>query len=101
MILNAEQIKSIAHGVAQVTVEDGKICLYRFTEEQRELYRGYSSDFFSKSFASAGITLELVTDSSRLVMKVEVKSGSSRKFFAHSIYVNGEKYATLGCEKTN
>jgi lysophospholipase L1-like esterase len=101
MILNAEQIKSIAHGVAQVTVEDGKICLYRFTEDQRELYRGYSSDFFSKSFASAGITLELVTDSSRLGMKVEVKSGSSRKFFAHSIYVNGEKYATLGCEKTN
>ena len=101
MILNAEQIKNIAHGVAQVTVEDGKTCLYRFTEEQRELYRGYSSDFFSKSFASAGITLEFVTDSTRLGMKVEVKSGSSRKFFAHSIFVNGEKYATLGCEKTN
>ena len=101
MILNLEQIKSIAHGVAQVVEEDGKVCLYRFTEEQRELYRNYSSDFFAKSFASAGVTLEFVTNSSRLAMKVEVSSGSSRKFFFHSIFVNGEKYATLGCEKTN
>ena len=101
MKLNLEQIKSIAHGAVQIIEEDGKICLYRFTEEQRELYRGYSDDFFGKSFASAGITLEFVTDSRRLAMKVEVSSGSSRKYFMHSIFVDGKRYASLGCERTN
>ena len=101
MKLTTEQIKSITHGAAQVTEENGKTCLYRFTEEQRELYRGYSDDFFGKSFASAGVTIELITNSRRLAMKVEVSSGSSRKYFEHSIFVNGERYANLGCEKTN
>ena len=101
MNLTLEQIKSIAHGVAQVIEEDGKICLYRFTEEQRELYRGYSADFFAKSFASAGITLEFTTNSRRLAMKTQVSSGSSRTFFFHSIFVNGSRYASLGCEKSN
>lgn len=101
MILNAEQIKSVAHGVAQVKEEDGKICLYRFTEEQRELYRTYNDDFYSKSFASAGVTLEFTTNSRRLAMRVAVSSGSSRKYFFHSIFVNGAKYASFGCEKSN
>ena len=101
MKLTTEQISSIAKGAVRVSEYNGMTCLYRFTEEQEALYKERSDDFYGKSFSTAGISLEFTTDSSTLSMEVEVSSGSSRKFFEHSIFVNGEKYSSLGCKKSN
>lgn len=97
MKLNLEQISTIARGAARISYVDEKICLFRFTKEQEDLYEVSNADFYKKTFATAGVILEFMTDSSTLSLEVEVFSGSSRKFFAHSIYVNGNKYATLNC----
>ena len=101
MKLTVEQIRSIARGAVRIEECDGKICLFRFTKEQEELYRIRNTDFYSKTFATAGIVFEFITNSEKLAMTTEVASGSSRKFFEHSIFVNGKKYAGLDCRGQN
>lgn len=101
MKLTLEQISSALRGAVRVEENDGKICLYRFTKEQEELYKVRSADFYSKSFSTSGVILEFTTDSSFLSLEVDVWSGSSRKFFEHSIFVNGKKYASLDCRGLN
>lgn len=101
MKLTVEQIHSIARGAVRIEEQDGKICLFRFTKEQEELYKATNTDFYNKSFATAGIVFEFITNSRHLAMTTEVASGSSRKFFEHSIFVNGKKYAGLDCRGDN
>ena len=98
MKLTTEQISSIANGVARVYEENGRVFLSRFTKEQEELYKERSADFYKKTFATAGVTLEFTTDSRTMELAVETSYGSSRAFFEHSIYVDGKKYANLGCK---
>lgn len=94
--LNFEQIKSIVHGVARFELNNGEICLNRFTKEQQELYKKVSpNDFYIKTFATAGITLEFETESENLFLSVSVSRGSSRTFFNHSIFVDGVKIGEL------
>ena len=101
MKLTVEQIRDIARGAVRVEERDGKVSLCRFTKEQEELYKVRSEDFYKKSFATAGVALEFVTDSSTLSMEVEIAPGSSRTYFRHSIYVNNVKYGALECKKAN
>ncbi len=101
MKLTLEQIRDITRGAVRVEERDGRICLFRFTAEQEELYKVTNADFYSKSFATAGIVMEFDTDSRQLSLSVEVSSASSRKYFEHSIFVDGKKYSTLGCQATN
>ena len=96
--LNIEQIKQIAHGVARIEEIDGRIAFYRFTKEQQELYKKVSSDFYMKSFSTSGVSLEFDTDSEHLELAVSICKGSSRRFFTHSILVNGERIGELSGE---
>lgn len=59
--LNLEQIKQIAFGVANVKEADGKMVFNRFTEEQQELYKTVSDDFYMKSFSTSGVSSKLVS----------------------------------------
>ena len=93
MILTIDQIKEITKGAVRVEKHNGKICLYRFTEAQEAAFYAYSpANFYRKTFATAGIRLEFITDSKRLSMTVDVrcKFSSTRQFFAHSVYANGQ-----------
>ena len=94
--LNFEQIKKLVHGVSRVEEGDNAISFFRFTKKQQELYKSLSpTDFYFKTFATSGITLEFETDSENLSLEVLVSRGSSRTFFTHSIFVNGKKYDEL------
>ena len=93
--LNFEQIKKLVHGAARIEEGDGKISFFRFSREQQELYKTASADFYMKTFATAGITLEFQTDSENMELSVSVSRGSSRRFFTHSIFVNGERVDEL------
>jgi len=93
--LSFEQIEKLAHGVARVEEGDGKISFFRFTKEQQELYKNVCTDFFIKSFSTSGISLEFDTDSENLSLSVLVNKGSSRSFFTHSIFVNGNRIGEL------
>lgn len=93
--LNFEQIEKLAHGVARLEEGDGKISFFRFTKEQQELYKTTSEDFYIKSFATSGVSLEFITDSENMSLSVLVSKGSSRTFFTHSIIVDGKRVDEL------
>lgn len=96
MKLTLEQILSVTHGAARVTEEADGIRFYRFTEQQQELYRTVSEDFYQKTFATAGVILEFVTDSRTLAIEASLKRSSSRQFAFHDIYANGNLIGRLG-----
>lgn len=89
--LTLEQIKQMAFGVASVKEVDDKIILSRFTEEQQALYKRVSDDFHMKSYSTSGVSFEFYTNSEGLGLSVAISPGSSRRFFTHSIFVNGSR----------
>lgn len=89
MKLTLEQIRAVTLGAARVEEVDGGIRFCRFTKAQEDLYDSYSQDFLKKTFSTAGICLRFRTDSTRLGLKVTVRSGSSRTYFAFDLLVNG------------
>lgn len=96
MKLTFAEIRSAARGVARVEEIDGKINFFRFTAEQDTFYARRDVDFHRKSHATSGVILEFDTDSRKLGLSVEVSSGSSRRFTAHSIFVDGKRIGQLG-----
>lgn len=95
MKLDFEQIRSISLGAVRVVETEGGVCLYRFTQEQEEIYRRTSADFYKKSFSTAGIKLYFETDSRSLYLKVNVKKGSSRNYFSFDVTVDGKPVGYL------
>lgn len=93
--LDFELIKKLTFGAAEIEENDGKISFFRFTKEQRDLYKSTCLDFYMKSFSTSGISLEFETDSDNLSLSVSVSRGSSRTFFTHSIFIDGEKFDDL------
>ena len=91
MKLTKNQLVEISHGAVRVTEENGKVSFFRFTKEQQELYKNLQREsFYLKTFTTAGIRLELQTDSSSLFIKVNVSSATTRSYFAIDVCVNGE-----------
>ncbi len=95
MKLSFEQIKSITAGAARIEEADGAVCFRRFTKQQEEMYLPVRKDFYDKTFSTSGIKLKFKTSSKTLSMSVFVKPSSSRYFFDHDVYVNGELKYTL------
>lgn len=97
MQLTPEQIRAAARGVAYVSNDDGLIQLHRFTPEQEHLYRHdhKHADYYIKVLATAGVVLEFDTDSQFLKLSVAVSPGSSRLWFVHSIFVDGQPIGHL------
>ena len=103
MKLTFEQIKSAVRGVARVEEIDGKVNFFRFTAaqdafyaERDAFYAEWNKGFYRKSHATSGVILEFDTDSWTLELSVEVSSGSSRRFTAHSIFADGKRVGQLG-----
>lgn len=95
MKLNFEQIYSVCLGAVRAIETEEGIHLYRFTEEQEELYRQANTGFYNKSLAAAGMKLYFETDSCSLFMRVNITSGSSREYFSIDVKVNGKPVGYL------
>ena len=95
MKLTFEQFQAATRGVAYVTEDDGLVRFHRFTREQEDLYSHCSEEFYAKAFATAGVILEFDTDSENLAFSVVVAKGSSRPWFVHSIFVDGQPIGQL------
>lgn len=100
MVLNLEQIQSIARGVVRVGESDGWIRFYRFTEEQENYYT-YNADFLKKSFATSGVRLAFYTDSQSLTFDFQLASGSSRPYGWFDLYENGAMVRHFGSENAD
>ncbi len=95
MKLNLQNLKDITLGAVRVTEESDGFCFYRFTKSQEELYRSRCEELHQKSLATSGVRLSFRTDSRSLAMKLTVTHGSSRKYFAVDLWVNGAMVDSL------
>ena len=95
MILSFGQIAACTHGAASVILRDGCIRFKRFTEEQENLIRSYSPVSLVRAQTTAGISLEMETDSENMTLSVEVTNGFRGGDFSHSILVNGQRIGRL------
>lgn len=93
MKLSYEQVVSITQGAVKVERKENSIQFHRFTEEQEKVYA--ASEYHPKQYATAGVRLHFKTDSTRLFMKMKTSQGSSRKFFAHDVLVDGKFVGSL------
>lgn len=92
MKLDFTQIQSITLGAERICQTTEGIAFYRFTQEQEDLYKLRSADFYKKTFASSGVKLRFRTDSPSLTLDITVSDGSSRSYFAVDLLING-RYA--------
>ncbi len=95
MKLTYKQLAEATLGAARVEENEGYICFYRFTKEQEELYRTVSSDFYKKTFATAGVRLGFKTNSKKLSLSAIFEQASSRTYFAVDVKANGELIGSL------
>ena len=95
MKLTHEQIKAVTLGASYIEHVDGKTIFHRFTAEQEALYRTVSDNFYNKTLANSCIRLEFETDSSYIFIKTKIKPRSSRTFYSHDIFVDGELWKIL------
>lgn len=93
--MNLLQIRDITMGAVRIEKNDDGVHFYRFTEQQEELYKNRKEGFYKKTFATSGIQIRFFTDSQTLFLKTQIKSASSRAYFAFDVFVNGEKTDTL------
>ena len=90
MRLTYEQIKEITCGAVSVEETEGGICFHRFTRQQRDMYQEKKTDFYNKSFATAGIKLSFRTDSSKLYLRALVKNMCTRTYCSFDVVVDGK-----------
>ncbi len=95
MKLTLSQIKDITSGAVGIEEKTDGVHFYRFTQQQEQLYKTRSADFYKKTFATSGIQLRFCTNSQTLFLETEVFSGSSRTYFAFDVFVNGKKVDSL------
>lgn len=112
MILTTEQLQAATQGAVYFTEEHGAVCFHRFSPAQERLYRSYKEDFWSKTFATAGVKLCFRTDSPWMNLKVNALQTMPRTYFALDVVVDGtyigsicnmpenlpEDYTTVVCE---
>lgn len=98
MKLTFEEIRNITKGSVRIEEIDGRINFFRFTKEQENMYAEVSENFWGKSFATAGVRLEFITSSRSIALEIYASTASSRTYFNHDIYVNGELKYILGSD---
>lgn len=95
MKLSTQQICNVALGSVRAQETKKGVRLYRFTEQQEELYRQVSEDFGQKACAASGMKLQFRTDSKKLFLKVNVSRGSSRNYFSFDVMADGKPVGYL------
>ena len=99
MLLTLENIKDIARGCARVAEQNGQFVFMRFTEKQAQAYLDIDKrEFFTKTYASAGVRLAFTTDSNNFTFDYNFSYGSSRKFGHFDVYVDGKMKYHFGAE---
>lgn len=95
MKLNKNQIEKVTLGADRVTEDTDGFHFHRFTQEQEKLYEGRNPDFDKKVLSTTGVQLAFRTDSRELYLKIDVKPGANRTYFALEIFVDDEKVDTI------
>ena len=90
MQLNTETLKQLLKGALSIQNEDEWLRLYRFTKNQRNYYFEKTPDtLYPKTFATAGMKLDLVTDANEISFDFRVFAATSRTFYSVDLYIDG------------
>ena len=90
MQLNTETLKQLLKGALSIQNEDEWLRLYRFTKNQSNYYFEKTPDtLYPKTFATAGMKLEFVTDANEISFDFRVFAASSRTFYSVDLYIDG------------
>ncbi len=89
MKLDYDTIKSVTMGAVRIT-DDNCFKFYRFTEEQENQYKKYHNDLLYKTYSTAGVVIEFVTDTHNLYIDADFEMGSSRTYYAFDILCDNE-----------
>ena len=85
MILNNEQIKSIAANCIDVrTRPNGRVEFIRFTDKQKEIYK--NRNFVGQPPCNSGVCLDFTYDGQLIAFEFDVISRTSRNFLSFDIY---------------
>ncbi len=85
MVLNTEQIKSIATNCIDVRPrENGRTCFARFTDKQVEIYK--SRNFVGQPPCNAGVCLDFTYDGEVIAFEFDIISRTSRNFLSIDLY---------------
>ena len=86
MRLSYDTVSAIAHGTEYIIEENNKIIFSRFLNSERQTLT-YGTD---KSYSTAGVRLEFITDSQSLDVSVSVKESNpeGRNFYSFDVYNN-------------
>ena len=92
MKLDAKTIMSLARGTEYTEETDDGILFSRFTKAERKVFEcDEYKGVIPKSYATAGVRLELETDSSFLRLAVSSQDANPRrKFYSFDIYCDGK-----------
>ena len=90
MKLTKEKLEEILIGTVNISEENGRFLLSRFTKKQISYYDKKSpGDLARKVHASAGIRLDCITDAEKITFDYWVYPASSRTFYSFDLYIDG------------
>lgn len=82
-------IMDLVHGALHTAVTaEGEVRFARFTEAQKEAYYARREDFGVKCNASAGVTLDFISNTDHISFEAEFRKGSSRTYATVDLLVD-------------
>ena len=102
MKFSAESLKKLIKGACYFEIDRGYVTAYKFCKKQIDLMMqdGYDEFWRERGIFTAGIRVELITDSSEISFDYKAQKGTSLRDRSNSVdvWVNGVLYSVLHLE---
>ena len=99
MIFDEKLIRETVSGIVDITVEHGYFCFHRYSESQTRYYEAANWDYYRKTYATAGVRFDFVTDATEFSFDYELHYASSRLFYTFDVFVDGKLFSSIGEDK--
>jgi len=96
MKLSDKTITELVKGAVSAAHTDGMLGFYRFTKEISKKYAQRSLAFEVRSYASSGVRLDFISDTTYLKLGYLLRPGSSQELGAFDVFVDGRLWASEG-----
>lgn len=95
MKLSLQQLRQITCGAVSVQQEGEWVSFHRFTSRQEQLYLQRSQSLYERALCTAGISLEMDTDSRQLQLAFRLLPGCSFQRYVISVFADGKRLGEL------
>ncbi len=94
-MIDIKTVEQIARGVAYVSENNGCVQFHRFTPKEEAYYNKRVGKGIPRHYATSGVKLSFVTNSTTLSLKVNVVPATPTNYFSHDILVNGRLVGSI------